>query len=188
MNHKWKVYYLSNIYILDKFSGSCSVCCEYSSTVTIRVRVDYFDCIIKSISRKSDQHWTKNLLFVASHVWLNKWRKYNKQSNFVTETIQHYRIKLYLNYNWKTINRDTDCNICQDGGTNEVALFITRYNDRSTIKNELSAFFHTRFNYVTNPILSFWRDDWSEISIWDMACKCNKKTVNFLNILEPVLT
>lgn len=66
------VSHLANIHLMCVFARRCPIGSENSCAVAIGISVNDGNGFVKTISLQDDEHRSKDLLFVTSHVWLKQ--------------------------------------------------------------------------------------------------------------------
>lgn len=66
------VSHLANIHLICVFARRCPISSENSCAVAIGISVDDRNGFVEAIGFQDDEHWSKDLLFVTSHVWLKQ--------------------------------------------------------------------------------------------------------------------
>jgi hypothetical protein len=51
----------------------------------------------------------------------------------------------------------------------EISLFISWYNNISSIKEDITTILFPRFDKAADSLLSLGADDWTKVGVWDMA-------------------
>lgn len=81
---------LSDIYQVGIFPSSGSIGGEDGSSISIWVVIYNLDGFIQSVRLQNHKNWTKNLLFVTSHIWLPGVMHPEKKSVFNAYLVLYY--------------------------------------------------------------------------------------------------